>query len=192
MAHRRGWTAPAIVAAVILAASPATHAAEPVVVLYIDDYAHVPARALDNAKTEVERIYRQAGVVVTWAEGPLAPAVSTVGPTARFYRRLAVILVNGNEAPACATTDCALGEAARVIGRAYVYYDRIVSVSQTRPVDTDATLAQVIAHETGHLLLPPDSHARVGIMQASFDFSPSRPHCFTDDEAASIRTALAN
>ena len=83
-----------------------------------------------------------------------------------------------------------LGRAAHEVGRAYVFYDRIVRVTQTRPVDANVMLARVIAHEVGHLLLPPGSHSLFGIMQADFDVNSVQPCHFTGDEIALMQSLL--
>ena len=52
-------------------------------------------------------------------------------------------------------------------------------------------LAQTIAHEVGHLLLPTDSHADRGIMQAHFGVRAYSASYFTAEQGVAIRARLA-
>jgi hypothetical protein len=52
---------------------------------------------------------------------------------------------------------------------AYVFYDRVRDFDRRGRIDTWIVLGYVIAHELGHLLLPVNSHASDGIMQADWD-----------------------
>jgi hypothetical protein len=174
----------------ITQASPAM-AGPPAVVVHIDDQAGVEPRQLASAKIEVERIFRSAAVSVTWQEGPLAPAVSA--DAAAEVRHVAVILLSGQTSspPATTANECTLGQALQTIGRAYIFYNRVVGESSTRPVDVALVLAHVMAHEIGHLLLPPNSHSRIGIMRSHLDFTLGTPRQFTDEHAAMLRARLS-
>ena len=52
-------------------------------------------------------------------------------------------------------------------------------------------LGQTIAHEVGHLLLPTDSHADRGIMQAHLGVRAYSASYFTPEQGVAIRARLA-
>ncbi|MGH9384151.1 MAG: hypothetical protein ACRD2N_07695 [Vicinamibacterales bacterium] len=165
-------------------------AAEPAVVLHIDDRAGVPPRELAAATVIVERTFQAAGVAIIGIEGRFPASIT--GPNADFphARHLAVMLVNNGEDSTRGVTGCALGFATPRLAVAYAFYNRIVDWSWKRPVDLTVVLGRVIAHEIGHLLLPPNSHSRFGIMRADLDLGVSNPDRFTDDQARTIRARL--
>jgi hypothetical protein len=151
------------------------------VVVRLDDLVPVPASDLCRAKTELERVMRTAGVDVTWSDG-----------TVPGFVPLTLILVNPTE-PSVADSDPdehVGGEALPLAGRAYVYPNRLAAAANKQTVDGRVILGRVMAHELGHLLLPPNSHSRVGIMRPDVDFSQVGIHAFTADQAQAIRRAL--
>jgi hypothetical protein len=162
-------------------------AAQPVLVLHVDDQASVPPHELAAAKAVVERTFTAVGIEILWREGRF-PA-SILGPKADPGRHLAVVLTISGENSTRGAAGCALGFAATRLPAAYAFYNRIVEASRNRPVDLTVVLGRVIAHEIGHLLLPPDSHAAFGIMRPDLDFGVSNPDRFTDDQAQALRAA---
>jgi hypothetical protein len=56
---------------------------------------------------------------------------------------------------------------------AYVFYDRVQELAQRRSLG-HALLADVLAHEIGHLLLGSASHSPSGIMSAHWDYEELR------------------
>jgi len=57
--------------------------------------------------------------------------------------------------------------------------------------DVVTVLGDVMAHELGHLLLPP-GHSSIGIMRPQIDMMSRTLATFTKDEAAEIRRRLAS
>jgi len=53
-------------------------------------------------------------------------------------------------------------------------------------------LGRVMAHEVGHLLLPPNSHSPIGIMRAHVDFSQVGVNTFTNDQVSILHSAIAS
>ena len=53
--------------------------------------------------------------------------------------------------------------------KAFVFYNRILDVTRRRAVDEEDPGGRVMAHEIGHLLLPPGKHNHYGIMQRDID-----------------------
>jgi hypothetical protein len=85
-----------------------------------------------------------------------------------------------------------VGDAASSRGVARVFYRRLLAASALHPVDVSVVLGHVISHELGHLLLPPGSHAAVGIMRPAVDFRQIAVRRFTDEQSKLMRVALAN
>jgi hypothetical protein len=144
------------------------------------DLAGTPRRDLDAARAEVDRIFQAAGVAITWVDGPVMPQPGRL-----------TLFVLKDEAHPGARGDVA-GQAVRETSRAYVYRNRLEAMTDHLPVDANATLGRVMAHEIGHLLLPPNSHSRVGIMRAQMDFSQSETAAFTQGQARQLRRAVAS
>ena len=55
--------------------------------------------------------------------------------------------------------------------------------------DAAITLGDVMAHELGHLILPP-GHSNAGIMRPTVNMRSRGVETFTEDEAAVIHTVL--
>jgi hypothetical protein len=189
MGANRAWRAFGVTASVLLGApAAAAETDRAAVIVHVDDRAQVPARELANARGHVERVFRDAGVEITWGE-PWSSAAIVGWNAAGRLRHVAVVLVIGEE-DARGATRCALGVAMPALATASVFYNRIASTAQTRPVDADLMLGRVIAHEVGHLLLPAGSHSRYGIMRADLDLDFVNPDRFSDEQARTIRAAL--
>src|SRR5262245_12612736 len=103
--------------------------------------------------------------------------------------RFTLILVNTTQ-PMTGDACNVAGEAASRIGRAWVYYNRLEAMTKHLPADAPVILGRVMAHEVGHLLLPPNSHSRVGIMRPHVDFSQTGVHTFTSDQVQAMRRLL--
>lgn len=194
MSRAGRWGALGVTVWAVLAGPRAAVAAteQPWVAVLLDDRAEVPPQDLARAKTEVQRVFHAIGVQIAWAERRLPVTVggsrSAEGPS----RQLSVTLANNLELPARGATGCALGLAAAALASAWVFYNRIVDTSRARPIDVTIVLGRVIAHEIGHLLLPPDSHSNYGIMRADLDLGLQNPDRFTVDQARAIRAGLAS
>jgi hypothetical protein len=176
--------------AVLLAPHEGAASNQPQVVVYVDDRAAVPADDLAAARQEAELIFREAGVEVIWKAGRF-PA-SIMGPAAASdgRRHVALLLVNAGEDDG-PTAGCTLGFANRRPAVAYAFYNRIVEQGQLRPINVPVVLGRVVAHELGHVLLPPNAHSAHGIMRSNLDLELVNPDRFTSDQARALRSNLA-
>ncbi len=175
------WTAAWTVAASLMAgvAAAGDIAQKATIAIRLDDLAQTPARDLETAKAELERIFQTAGIAVEWADSLAMP-----GPG-----RVTLILVNTTQ-PMTGDPGGVAGQAASQIGRAYVYCNRLEAMTKHLPADAPVILGRVMAHEVGHLLLPPNSHSRVGIMRPHVDFSQAGFHTFTSDQFQAMNRLL--
>jgi hypothetical protein len=144
----------------------------PAVYLYLDaGQAGFSSEVLDEAKAQVTRIYRQAGINTVWIsdrEHYAAMAPPVPGP-------LLDVLIRSNVAGLPNRSDSLVGLApGGGSGRgttAFIFSDgvrRAARKYQIHHVGPAHVLAMAIAHEVGHLLLPA-GHSNAGVMRADWD-----------------------
>jgi hypothetical protein len=152
----------------------------------VDDKAGVQGATLKIAEARAAQVFAMSGVKVDWIDGAEANRLKLVEP----YTILIMV-----EAPAKLKAAMerigpdVMGQGDAFIGRAYIYYDRILQLRPIPPRDVITTLGDVIAHELGHLMLPP-GHSIVGIMRPSINMMSRRVETFTKEEAAQLRSVL--
>ena len=192
MVDRRREVSVAVALGVALAGGGPVRAQDPgiPVVVQVADRVGVGQWAMAAAKAVVDRMFRDAGVSLVWEHGAGSDAVTAVDSSPRV-----LTLVISKQRVACAEAACehfdgVLGRAFPNLGRAEVFVDQIDAVLGTRPFDSKVVLGQVIAHEIGHLLLPPRSHSASGIMQSRIDLRLRGG--FTRDQARLIRERLGS
>lgn len=167
------------------------------------DLAGVPAGVRREALAECSRILEAAGVPTTWTEGDpeaeeahsLDMTVRTEAPSEAFEARrsLAIRFVRGLPREAWRG---ALGFALPNAGygvSATVFYDRIEALPAVVPLGRARLLANVLAHEIGHVLLGSNAHSRSGIMKGIWsraDYIAMRagPLEFEGNEAVVLRS----
>jgi hypothetical protein len=148
-----GW------AVMLCLAGQAQAASRPSVAVLAYNQAGVSADALARAKTEVARIYGEAGIDVIWLDPASAGAVRSF--TIQLLIRSRAVGASGS------VMGTALGDAHETGGSAFVFLDRVLRSAHEREQDVARVLAYAMAHEMGHLLLP--AHAPSGIMRAAWD-----------------------
>jgi hypothetical protein len=180
-----------VVAATLVTAdgvSAAGREAEPElrITVRVDDRAGVQGVYLKYAKDRAAQVFAMKGVKLDWIDGTEANRLKVVAPY--------TILIMA-EAPAKLKAQMeglgmdVMGQGAPLVGRAYIYYDRVLKLNPAPPRDVITTLGDVIAHELGHLMLPV-GHSNVGIMRPSINMTSRRLETFTEEEAAQIRGHL--
>jgi hypothetical protein len=128
------------------------------------DYVNVPERIQQAAQEQVVRIYRQAGVEMTWKdcrtkEEMASPSLLCSGlqEETRLYLRIVPRALNG-------LRNKTAGLAVRETQVVWIFWDRAQGQSRESGIPLSEMLAHLIAHEIGHLLLGPNAHAPFGIM----------------------------
>ena len=170
----------ALIAATFIAGATSVirAAADPVrILVQIENYAGISPRTLAAAKAEVEEIFRHAQVSVTWQHA------------GDHGRSITLRIVNLETAAGNLPTSM-LGLAVRPRQSAFVFYNRILDVSRRRAVDEGVLIGRVMAHEIGHVLLPPGRHSHYGVMRGDIDVDVTNPSRFTRDDADRIRQSL--
>jgi len=156
------------------------------VTVRVDDKAGVQGVYLKFAKQRAAEVFALRGVKLDWIDGLEANRLKVVAP-------YTVLIMT--EAPASLKAEMkrlgmdVMGQGAPLVGRAYIYYDRVLKLNPVPPRDIITTLGDVIAHELGHLMLP-TGHSNVGIMRPDINMTSRRLETFTDVEAAHIREHL--
>ena len=187
---RTALSALVVAASLVMAdgASAAGREAEPElrITVRVDDKAGVQGVYLKFAKQRAAEVFAMRGVKLDWIDGLEANRLKVVAP-------YTVLIMT--EAPASLKAEMkrlgmdVMGQGAPLVGRAYIYYDRVLKLNPVPPRDIITTLGDVIAHELGHLMLP-SGHSNVGIMRSDINMTSRRLETFTDVEAAHIREQL--
>jgi hypothetical protein len=163
-------------------------------VVHVYDYVRVPPDILEHARNEAARVYAAIGITVTWVDQ------RTEFDSADPRPNLAVAIIAEPPAGRNTVTSDAMGSAPGTVetrGRiAYVFYERISVAARWEAFFLGRVLGLVMAHETGHLLLPYGSHSESGIMRGSWNmrrlpFTADTFLTFTDEQAELIRSKFA-
>jgi hypothetical protein len=162
------------------------------VTVRLDNNARVPDQILLSATALTTDIYTWIGVKVVWLDVKDAIRQQIRPP-------YTVVLVSPEDenrtAPTEGIADDAIGQAIPVARRAYVFYERVTAKVALPHRDVVTLLGYAMAHELGHLWLPPNSHSTAGVMRPNFDIDSRGTHGFrpfTEAEARAIRKRLSN
>jgi len=186
---RTGWIAAgALLSGLLSPVGVSADASQPLTIhVRILDEVGLPARTVREAQEETSRIFKSAGIVLSWLTDGDSPAgtltikiVST--PLESKGKKQNVLGI----APGSRETR----------GRvAWLFYPRIADLAEARHTEVSRFLGHVMAHEMGHLLLPFGSHAVVGLMKDSWDahqtlLASAGTLTFEPRQAALIRARL--
>ena len=157
----------------------------PVISIRIDIASTLDGVSLLRAQQLTSEIYERAGVTLDWTADTTTPG-----------RSLTIVLTTIAAGPAGLVPEAmgvapSPGDGSRG-ATAYVFVDRVASFSAAHRVAAEHVLACAMAHEIGHLLLPPNAHAAEGIMRGSWHparFPPRAPGVpgFPPDQARLLR-----
>ncbi len=158
------------------------------ITLRVRNDAEVPEKTLSRAKKEVTKIFHQVGVETSWHHIP-APSgekrsnssSTLTAPSPGLQLRIHILYQTFAKPleERFANNDHVFGVAPRTEdnpGRlVYIFYHRVEELVQKQWLleHTARILGLAMAHEIGHLLLPPNSHTETGIMRAHWYF-PSK------------------
>jgi hypothetical protein len=160
--------------------SPTTMSSSPDVTISVHDYAGVPTPLLAAAEDQAREIFRQAGLEAVWLNcSPKLELEKLESRSCYFSDTTHLTLKISSHAmnPHVRNRIDVLGTSSpneKGAGYfAYVFYDRIQELAQRRRLG-HALLADVMAHEIGHLLLGSTSHSVSGIMCAHWNYEELR------------------
>jgi hypothetical protein len=151
----------------------------------VEDRAEVPDSLLKHAEVRATAVFRMNNLDLKWVHAqdvvhfnPSAPVVTLIIADTPASLKAHVTGLDGD----------VMGRAVPQRGRGYVYYKRILQmVTPTRDIIT--ILGDVMAHELGHLMLPP-GHSTIGIMQPTVNMASRRLATFSKKEASEIRQRI--
>jgi hypothetical protein len=157
-------------------------------VLHVDNYARLPREALRHAEDEAGAIFAAAGIRPVWIHEDEPDTHGT-----EHARHLRVLLLCPVMTKQKVLSDRVerdvLGQAGNGSGRAYVFTQRIINAALEKGRRFEIALGRVIAHEVGHLVLPP-GHAASGIMRRSPDLWKPHADRFSTSEGRQMQVAL--
>lgn len=167
--QRHRWFAAA--ALMMLMAQRGFHAQgrQPAVMVVIHDSAAVPVEILASARRLATAVFETAGVVISWkgSEGNTRPCHTDGG--SRFCTQVLLRPRNPQSEPGPRRI---MGIALAADQRRAVlslYFDAVSDVARRYGSPRGEVLGLALAHEMGHVLLPPPSHSATGIMQPSWE-----------------------
>ena len=144
----------------------------PVVAIRTKNAVGLTGLNLARAQELTTEIYAEAGVTLRW----------TTDETSTAHRTLTITLTTIGTAPrgiAPGSMGVAPSPGDGTRGTtAYIFMDKVRSFAETNRVAAEYVLACALAHEIGHLLLPPNAHDDSGIMRGSWHpglFPPRAP-----------------
>jgi hypothetical protein len=139
----------------------------------------LPPALLANAEVLAADVYRDIGVAIDWTG------------CGEDDGALEVDLMKRDEIGE-PVADVTLGFAEPGTSVATVLYDRVAKFARRYGLKGDVLLGYAIAHEVGHLLLPPHSHSIAGVMRATIDLdkAAARKLHFTTEQGALILERL--
>jgi hypothetical protein len=159
------------------------------------NYAEVPLATLKKAEMFAQVILRKAGIDSVWENveemnGRPVPYLQLPRAASCFAVRI--------------FRDCGKRDPKFLRSSGYaesggvfitIFYNNVMAEAEAGELPAAWVLGPVLAHETGHLLLPPGSHSPRGIMKALWcqeDFELARQEglLFSDEEARVLRAAL--
>jgi hypothetical protein len=140
----------------------------------VHDYAGVPSKRLNAAEEQAREIYHRAGLETVWLN--CSPKLEKIGPENCYFsdtNHLTLKIMPHAFNVRVRDRRDVLGTAYpddKGVGYfAYVFYDRVQELTERQKLG-HRLLADVMAHEIGHLLLGSNSHSVSGIMCAHWNY----------------------
>jgi hypothetical protein len=144
----------------------------------VHDYADVPTPLLAAAEDQAREIFRRAGLETVWMN--CSPKLEKVEPGSCYFSdtthltlKISPHAMNAKVRDRIEVLGTAYPDEKGAGYFAYVFYDRIQELAQRRRLG-HALLADVMAHEIGHLLLGSTSHSPSGIMCGHWNYEQLR------------------
>lgn len=157
---------------------PPSTSLNPEVSISVHDYADVPTVLLTAAEDQAREIFRHAGLETVWLN--CSPKLEKFEPRSCYFAdtthltlKISPHAMNAQVRNRIDVLGTAYPDEEGAGYFAYVFYDRVQELAQRRRLG-HALLADVMAHEIGHLLLGTNSHSLSGIMCAQWNYEELR------------------
>lgn len=166
----------------------------PLTVVVHDDVG-VSADDLDRARQLASGVFNHVGVDVIWMDtGEFVRSMPVEAEKRRAFisSTLQIRIMSPSMSKAMALTDKSLAMAVTSARFAWIAFDKVRDAAAVASIDLGDTLGYVMAHEIGHLLLPPNSHSAAGLMREDLDpmLIAHNRVLFLDADAVRIRATL--
>ena len=125
--------------------------------------AGAPVAVLSEAEKAAARVFQAAGIETTWRQA----GTGTVDDD--LTSMIIINLMSASMEARMKAPATVMGFAVSGARLASIMYGRVERLAQANATDLATVLGHVIAHEIGHLLLPPGGHSAGGIMNAMLD-----------------------
>jgi hypothetical protein len=156
----------------------------PVALVRVDNLAGITAGNVRVAEERAAAIFGLTGATIRWIDQEQAVRERVTAP-------FTIVLANAEKNPVGASLFVdALGVAYPSVHRAQVLYDRVADLNVGTLRTIPSLLGDVIAHELGHLLLPPPGHSPTGIMRAELETRSWGLRTFTSLQAREVLSRL--
>ena len=160
----------------------------PTIVLRVANDAHLSRESLLQGEERATRVYDAIGVRLIWVHDDSAEDQL---PEALHLRLVLLSRKTADQKFAKeGIADNIAGQALHDEGRADIFPDRIAALAARYNWTRASMLGYVLAHETGHLVLPPPSHSEAGIMSANLHLRSKGLERFSAEQGATIRAML--
>ena len=164
-----------------------TEQTKPTIVLHVTNDAALSPEVIGAAKARVAAVYAVIGVRTVWDDRGMAVSRLQNG---ELHVNVLLLPRDMRQRKSSAGPKVQLlGQAHLPSGRAYIFCDKIAEMAGL-PESFPTALADVIAHEVGHLVLQEGGHSRSGIMRASLHGRFVHVQSFNRTEERTIRAAL--
>ncbi len=173
------------------------------IAIWVYNYPHIPDRRLAEAEKEVARIFAKAGISAEWIQCPVSAEEVRAHPVCQggmTEREVALTILPKFNAATRGNSDTYFGSAQVFTNGqfghyAYVFNDRVEDPANRGPASVSQILADVAAHELGHVLLRSTAHAASGLMRARWDQADLQraawgQFLFTPKEAERLRAEV--
>jgi hypothetical protein len=147
---------------------------EPEMIISVHNYADVPDGLLSAAEDQAKEIFHRAGLETAWLN--CSPKLEAVQPKSCYFSdsehltlKISAHAVQAKSRDRLEVLGSAYPDDKGIGWFAYVFYDRISELAERQRLG-HALLADVMAHEVGHLLLGSNSHSVTGVMCAHWNY----------------------
>jgi len=155
--------------------------------------AGAPLEVLTGAEAAAARVFRHAGIDTTWRQASEARGAPALVAAEDLATVIIVNLMSEAMEARVRLPPTAVGFGVAGGRFANIMFGRVERLAHGTSTDLATVLGHAIAHEIGHLLLPPNAHSSGGIMNATLDplLAAQGVLWFSSREADRVRAGIA-
>lgn len=174
----------------------------PILTVRVYNYAGVPEDWMRSARLNVMKIFAAASVAIIWTDPLSDREAASEGPLSSRSGMFTVhvLLRSKRNWGQPSKTHSVMGDALPAdacAGSVSLFYEQLLHVTNLYRQPVADVLALALAHELGHVLLPPPGHSPIGIMEPTWDGDGIRHAVlgqlrFTAAQSTTIRGRVAS